>query len=319
MNAITTPRISLGPILYYWPKQQILDFYTQIAETPVDIIYLGETVCSKRRSLNFQDWVDLGKELQAKGKEVVLSSMTLLEAESDLKMLNRLCAQEGFTIEANDFAAIERLSQDKKSFVTGPSINIYNNRSLNVLAKQGLKRWNLSVELSKDELKILQKKRPAGIETEVFVWGRMPLAYSARCFTARAHNLPKDNCQYRCLEDANGMVLNTREDEAFLCINGIQTQSALTCNLLDEIPTLQKLGVDVLRISPQSHSTADIIQAFHDRIHEPDNVSNNVSDNEARKKQSECWSLGGSCNGYWHGAAGMDKLTQHMNNQDQGN
>jgi len=312
MNVTATPKLSLGPILYYWSKQQILDFYEQIAETPVDIIYLGETVCSKRRSLNLQNWIDLGKELQAKGKEVVLSSMTLLEAESDLKMLNRLCAQEGFTIEANDFAAIELLSQKGKTFVTGPSINIYNNRSLKVLAKQGLKRWNLSVELSKDELKILQENRPTGIETEVFVWGRMPLAYSARCFTARAHNLPKDDCQYRCLDDANGMMLSTREDEEFLCINGIQTQSALTCNLLDEIPTLQKLGVDVLRISPQSHFTTDIVQTFYDRIHDPDNFN----DIKTTKEQVEHWSMSGSCNGYWHGAAGMEKLTQHMNNQD---
>ena len=312
MNVTATPKLSLGPILYYWSKQQILDFYEQIAETPVDIIYLGETVCSKRRSLNLQNWIDLGKELQAKGKEVVLSSMTLLEAESDLKMLNRLCAQEGFTIEANDFAAIELLSQEGKTFVTGPSINIYNNRSLKVLAKQGLKRWNLSVELSKDELKILQENRPTGIETEVFVWGRMPLAYSARCFTARAHNLPKDDCQYRCLDDANGMMLSTREDEEFLCINGIQTQSALTCNLLDEIPTLQKLGVDVLRISPQSHFTTDIVQTFYDRIHDPDNFN----DIKTTKEQVEHWSMSGSCNGYWHGAAGMEKLTQHMNNQD---
>lgn len=306
---LMNPRISLGPILYYWPKEQIQDFYAQVAETPVDIIYLGETVCSKRRSLNFQDWIDLGRKLQAKGKEVVLSTMTLLEAGSDLKTLNRLCNEEGFTIEANDFAAIEKLSQAGRPFVTGASINIYNARSLQVLAKEGLKRWNLSVELSKDTLKILQEQRPIGVETEVFVWGRLPLAYSARCFTARAHNLPKDDCQYRCLDDPNGLVLNTREDEAFLCLNGIQTQSAQTCNLLDEVQTLRELGVDILRISPQSHFTTDIIQAFHDRLNAK--VGDDTINNES-KKDSERWAIGGSCDGYWHGTAGMDKVTEHI-------
>ena len=302
MNSTGTPRLSLGPILYYWSKQQIMDFYMQVAETPVDIIYLGETVCSKRRALSFQEWLDLARNLQAKGKEVILSTMTLLEADSDLKLLQRLCNEEGFTIEANDFAAIEQLSQSNKPFVTGPSINIYNSRSLEFLAKQGLKRWNLSVELSKDALKTLQENRPEGVETEVFVWGRLPLAYSARCFTARAHNLPKDDCQYRCLDDADGMVLSTREDEEFLCLNGIQTQSALTCNLLDEIPVLQQMGVDVLRISPQSHFITDIIQAFYDRIH----------DDKTVPKHTEDWAINGTCNGYWHGTAGMDRLSQHL-------
>jgi len=96
-------------------------------------------------------------------------------------------------------------------------------------------------------------------------------------------------------------MLKTREDEEFLCLNGIQTQSALSCNLLDEIQTLQELEVDVLRISPQSHFTTDIIQAFHDRIH------GNVN-KDAITKNSERWSISGSCNGYWHGTAGMDKL-----------
>ena len=304
---MTDIKLSLGPILYFWTKEQILDFYNEIAETPVDIIYLGETVCSKRRSLNAQEWLELAKKLQDKGKEVVLSTMTLLEAESDLKTLQRLCNEQEFIIEANDFAAIDQLAETGKAFVTGPSINIYNSRSLSLLAKLGLKRWTLSVELSKDMLKLLQADRPKGVETEVFGWGRIPLAYSARCFTARAHNLPKDDCQYRCLNDPDGMLLNTREDEAFLCINGIQTQSALTCNLLDEMTELQTLGVDVLRISPQSEFTPQIIEAFHQR-----RKQNNDPELTAK---AQSWVNSGSCNGYWHGDAGMDQITQHLQSQ----
>jgi len=306
VNEIKT-RLSLGPILYFWTKEQILDFYNKIAETSVDIIYLGETICSKRRSLNHQEWLDLAKNLRDKGKEVVLSSMTLLEAESDLKTLQRLCNEQGFMIEANDFAAIDQLAEAGKPFVTGSSINIYNGRSLSFLAKQGLKRWNLSVELSKDMLKLLQAERPEGVETEVFAWGRIPLAYSARCFTARAHNLPKDDCQYRCSDDPDGMLLKTREDEEFLCINGIQTQSAQTCNLLAEIPALQALDVDILRISPQAHFTPKIIEAFHEALQ--------GNYDKALMDKAEEWANSGSCNGYWHGGAGMDHVTQHLQAQ----
>ncbi len=64
------------------------------------------------------------------------------------------------------------------------------------------------------------------METEVFAHGRLPLAYSARCFTARRFNLQKDTCEFRCIDFPDGLTLKTREGEAFLTLNGIQTQSA---------------------------------------------------------------------------------------------
>ncbi len=99
----------------------------------------------------------------------------------------------------------------------------------------------MPVELSRTTLAAIQAERPDNVETEVFVYGRLPLAYSARCFTARHHNLPKDDCQYRCLDYPEGLTLSTREGQAFLAINGIQTQSAQTCNLLPELAELREL------------------------------------------------------------------------------
>ena len=73
------PRLSLGPVPYFWPRETLLEFYDGIARTPVDIVYLGETVCSKRRPLKSGEWLELAATLQAAGKEVVLSGLTLLE------------------------------------------------------------------------------------------------------------------------------------------------------------------------------------------------------------------------------------------------
>jgi collagenase-like PrtC family protease len=44
------PRIALGPLTYYWPRERVLDFYAQALAWPVDIVYLGETVCSRPTS-----------------------------------------------------------------------------------------------------------------------------------------------------------------------------------------------------------------------------------------------------------------------------
>jgi len=264
------PRLSLGPILYFWPRETVFAFYEKIAQTPVDIVYLGETVCSKRRKLKNQDWLALAQMLQQAGKEVVLSTMTLLEADSELKALRRICENKDYMIEANDISAVQLLSvrddMVERGFVTGPAVNVYNSRTLSVLAEAGMKRWTLPFELSKETFTALHHNRPQGVESEVFVYGRLPLAYSARCFTARAHSRTKDDCQFCCLDDEDGLLMKTREDESFLVLNGIQTQSAKTSNLITEVDVLTQLKVDVLRISPQSRHTQQIITIFAETL-----------------------------------------------------
>lgn len=292
-------KLSLGPVLFYWSRDALFDFYAQAAEMPVDIIYLGETVCSKRRSLRSSDWLDIATELSDNtDKEIILSTLALLEAESELKTLRRLCENGRFMVEANDIGAVQILTQRQLPFVTGPSVNIYNPATLKLLAAKGLKRWMLPIELSKETLRQMQSQRPQGLETEVFCYGRMPLTLSARCFTARSHNLPKDDCQYKCIDYPDGRLLATQEGEPFLALNGIQTVSAKTCNLLPEIPLLRELKVDVLRISPQSTFTRQIVDAFHQSLN-----------GSAIKDLGKYMPLG-PCDGYWHGSSGLSACTE---------
>ncbi len=292
-----SPAISLGPVLYYWPRQTLLDFYAAVADSPVDTVYLGETVCSKRRSLRLDDWIALGNELAAAGKEVVLSSLALIEAESELKTLRRLCANGSFLVEANDMAAVQLLA-GVGAFVAGPFVNIYNARTLDALARLGLRRWVMPIELSRETLASLQAERPAAVETEVFAYGRLPLALSARCFTARAHRLPKDDCQYRCLDYPDGMLLSTQEDSGFLALNGIQTQSAQSYSLLGELDDARRLGVDLLRISPQSHHTLEVVHAFAE-------VLAGRCEAADAAEALNAYMPYGPCDGYWNGLPGL--------------
>lgn len=298
-----TVRLSLGPNPYYWTKQDTLAFYRQMAQTPVDIIYLGETVCAKRKQMNTQDWFDLADELTAAGKQVVLSTLALSEAESDIKTLTRICSNLHYMVEANDMGAVNLLQG--KSFVTGHSVNVYNHQTLQLLSKLGLKRWVMPVELDKSTLLDLHQQKPEQVETELFAFGRLPLAYSARCFTARAHNLQKDDCQFRCLDYPDGMLMKTQEDQKFLNINGIQTQSAQTYNLLPELDSIKDSAIDILRLSPQSRNMDKIIQLFYDCIHQ--NISL-----EQGSRQIQALTIGDSCNGYWHGTAGIKSLSQEV-------
>ena len=292
---ITSPRLSLGPNQYYWSFDDQKSFYEAVADSPVDIVYLGETVCSKRRLYRFENWMSTAEMLAEAGKEVVLSTLALLEAESELKTLRKICNNDRFMVEANDIGAVHLLSKRNLPFVTGPTVNIYNSRTLKVLADAGLKRWVMPVELSADTLQAIMSEAPSGVECEVFAYGRMPLAMSARCYTARAHKLPKDECEYRCRDYPDGLTLRTKEGEAFLAINGIQTQSAQTQNLLDEVEKIKSMPVDVLRISPQSHNTMDVIRAFKDTL------NGSPVDSGLLEKTMPI----GPCDGYWHGKAGI--------------
>lgn len=182
-------------------------------------------------------------------------------------------------------------------FIGGASLNIYNPGTLKKLVGMGLTRWVMPVELSKSVLAGFLEEMPLGIESEVFAWGRLPLAYSARCYTARAHKVPKDACGYCCIDYPDGLMLTTREDEDFLIINGIQTQSARVHNLVHELSGALS-GIDIFRISPQSEHTEQVISLF-------DQVRRGALDaNEASSKLQALVSVG-LCSGYWHEEAGM--------------
>jgi collagenase-like PrtC family protease len=290
-------KLALGPVLYYWPRQELLSFYDAVALSPVDTVYLGEVVCSRRHELRLADWMEIARMLAAAGKEVVLSTQALIESESDLKTTRRITGNGDFLVEANDMGAVSLLAGNAP-FVAGMHLNIYNAETLALLIELGARRWVPPVEMPRTMLEALLHERPA-VECEVFAYGRMPLAFSARCFTARRYNLQKDGCEFRCLDHPEGLLLKTRDGHPFLALNGIQTQSAAVSNLLAHLPELEQAGASAVRISPQAQHTLDIVALYREAIDDMSRL-----DDVARRVRA--LASQGSCDGFWRGRPGME-------------
>lgn len=295
-------KLTVGPVAYYWPRAEMNAFYRDIADSKVDRVYLGETVCSKRSELTAADYVALAQELREAGKEVVLSTLTLLEAPGELKALRRLCEQREFLVEANDMAAVQFLSEQRLPFVVGSAINCYNPSTFVQLVELGMIGWNMPVELSRDWLTALLADPMANVKrkdvwVEVFGFGYLPLAYSARCFTARSVNRSKDDCRLVCLNYPGGRKANSQDGTEVFTLNGIQTQSGQRYNLIDDLAGMSGM-VDAVRLSPVPDQTLDWIAAFHEALF------------TQRGETQQCRLPEADVNGYWHKIEGMRHVNQ---------
>lgn len=287
-------KYSLEPVLWYWPTDTLADFYQAAAQSSADIVYLGESVCSKRRATRFNQWMEFARLLAESGKQVVFSTLALVQSASELQEIKRYVDNGEFQIEANDLGTVNMAAEQKLPFVVGHALNCYNAVTLRMLLKMGMTRWCMPVELSRDWLVGIQEQcDQLGIhgkfETEVLAYGHLPLALSARCFTARSEDKPKDECETCCIKYPQGRRVLSQENQQVFVLNGIQTMSGYCYNLGNDLSGMHGL-VDVVRLSPEDKQTLTLIDRFR---------ANEQGEAPLMMAQRN------DCNGYWRKLAGM--------------
>jgi collagenase-like PrtC family protease len=300
----TAAKLTLGPLLFNWPAERTRDFYFRIAEeAPVDSVYIGEVVCSKRAPFFAPYLPEVVARLERAGKEVVHAALALVMSERERSDLAALAGAEELFVEANDLAAVALL--DGRDHAIGPYVNVYNEGSLAFLARRGARRVTLPFELPAPALAALAQAARAmepGVAIEVQVFGRTPLAISARCYHARAQGLHRNNCQYVCEADRDGMELDTLDGRPFLAVNGTQTLSHGIGNLLGELPALRAMGIGRFRLSPQDLDMVAIAEAFRAVL------DGQLETEAALEKLAELAAFAPFANGYYHGVAGTARI-----------
>jgi len=255
-------QLTLGPVLFNWTADAWRDFYKRIAdEAPVDVVHVGEIVCSKRLPFIAEHIPEALERLTAAGKRVVVSSPILVTTERERQAVRDLLTIEDVTIEANDTGVLALLAG--RPHAIGPFVNVYNEGTLAWLAGRGADAVTLPGELPADAIRPLAAAaRTLGVAVEVQVFGRLPLAISARCYHARAHNLHKDGCRFVCGEDPDGLSVDTLDGEAFLAVNGTQTLSRRYLSLAGRLDDLRDMGVRRFRLSPHSLDMVEVARLF---------------------------------------------------------
>src|SRR5690606_41254439 len=85
-----------------------------------------------------------------------------------------------------------------------------------------------------------------------------------------------------------------------------QTQSAHVYTLVHELEVLRALGVDVVRLSPQSQHMEEVVDGFRSVLNREDSALEVHAALVPRMPAAPC-------NGYWHGRPGLDMILTAAN------
>ncbi len=295
-------RLVLGPLLYHWPADRRRAFYQAIAsDGPYEVVVLGETVCSKREPAVADAMAESEAALVAAGRSIMRPTIALAVEAEDIARLEDVASdgQSGHLIEANDAGALALLAG--RPHHIGPMVNVYNEATLAVLADQGATGITLPWELPRDSiLHLAGAARARGMDCGVTVFGRAPLAISARCYHARANGLTRATCRLICERDPEGLEVQTLDGDDFMVVNGLQTQAYAVTLLTREIPELIEAGVTQLRVSP-----LDMDMMAVGAVH-ADLLAGRLSVDQAENALLDLLDERPVTNGFYHGAPGAN-------------
>ena len=251
-----TPNVK-NPEISVLFRQLDLDFdYTKLNKEKITNIYVSlELFISKKYSKvisyfsdNYNLYIYVPSIIKTNYKNIALSTIEQAVMIYNIK---------GFIVSnIGDFELLKKYSKDYE-FIGNYTLNVFNNNTMEEYRKLGLSRITLSRELNQELIKEMLAK--ANINTEMIVYGNLPLMASSYCFLGETNKCYPD-CGTNCKKN-NKYYLKDRLGFNFRVVpNSIETVT-LICNSKTLSVSTKDLPVNFVRLDILDESINEINEA----------------------------------------------------------
>lgn len=251
-----TPNVK-NPEISVLFRQLELDFdYTKLDKEKITNIYVSlELFISKKYSKiisyfsdNYNLYIYVPSIIKTNYKNIALSTIEQAVMIYNIK---------GFIVSnIGDFELLKKYSKDYE-FIGNYTLNVFNNNTMEEYRKLGLSRITLSRELNQELIKEMLAN--ANINTEMIVYGNLPLMASSYCFLGKT-NKCYPNCGTNCKKN-NKYYLKDRLGFNFRVVpNSIETVT-LICNSKTLSVSTKDLPVNFVRLDILNESINEINEA----------------------------------------------------------
>ena len=251
-----TPNVK-NPEISVLFRQLDLDFdYTKLDKEKITNIYVSlELFISKKYSKvisyfsdNYNLYIYIPSIIKTNYKNIALSTIEQAVMIYNIK---------GFIVSnIGDFELLKKYSKDYE-FIGNYTLNVFNNNTMEEYRKLGLSRITLSRELNQELIKEMLAN--ANINTEMIVYGNLPLMASSYCFLGETNKCYPD-CGTNCKKN-NKYYLKDRLGFNFRVVpNSIETVT-LICNSKTLSVSTKDLPVNFVRLDILDESINEINEA----------------------------------------------------------
>ena len=238
-------------------RNLFLDFdYSKLDKEKINRIYLPLKILANKKyadiitslSENFDIYLYIPTIIKTNYKNVALNLIEQILFAYNIK---------GFILSnIADFELLKKYQKDYE-FIGNYSLNVFNNNSIDEYKKIGLNRITLSRELHQETIKEIISS--SSIDTEMIIYGNLPLMASSYCFLGKTNKCFPD-CGTNCKRD-NKYYLKDRLGFNFRVIPDSMQTVSLICNSKTLSISTKDLPINFVRLDFIDESISEINKA----------------------------------------------------------
>lgn len=232
--------------------------YTQLPKEKINRIYLSLKLFVDKQytsiieylSENYNLYIYLPTIIKGNYKNIIINSFDDITARFSIK---------GFVLSnIADFEFLKKY-QEKYEFIGNYSLNVFNQHTMKEYKKLGLNCITLSRELNQDGLNEIL--HTSNIDTELIVYGNLPIMVSNYCFLGKTNHCYPD-CGQNCTKISNYYLKDRLGFEFRIIPDSFQTVT-LICNSKTLSISTKELPIASVRLDMIDETIEQITEAIN--------------------------------------------------------